>query len=319
MPHRGGPRLLVTDRQGALFIERARIHVDDGRVVYVQAEDARHRAFAIPHVNLAVLFMGQGTSITDDALRLLGEEHVHVAATGSGGTPLHMGALTTYQSTRHFRDFLPVYLDEARSLAAAKAVMAHRGEVLAKTGFAIGRQRLRMRDPAMLRKIAEAFRNKADAATSIQELLGHEGQFAKSLYATFAKLTTQVPDFRRRPGDDGASKGTDPAARINGLIDHGNYLCYGMAGAALWAVGIPPHMSVFHGKTRPGGLVFDVADGFKDALVLPLAFAIGTSSKNDDPETQFRTAMIDAFDDHQVLATCIALIERMIDAGKAAA
>src|SRR6056297_3849596 len=143
MRHKGGPRLLATDREGALYLERARIRVEGDRIVYFITDDEHHRVYNIPHVNLAVLFMGQGTSITQDAMRLLGEEGVHLAVTGTGGSPLHMGSLTTYTATRHFRDLLPVYLDPTRSLAAAKAVMRDRAERMKRIGGAGAQRHLR--------------------------------------------------------------------------------------------------------------------------------------------------------------------------------
>ena len=52
-----------------------------------------------------------------------------------------------------------------------------------------------------------------------------------------------------------------------------------------------PHgLSVLHGKTRRGGLVFDVADLVKDAIILPQAFI---SATRGDDEQQFRQACIE--------------------------
>ena len=105
---------------------------------------------------------------------------------------------------------------------------------------------------------------------------------------------------KERPPGKTQTPETKRIALANRLIDHGNYLCYGMAGAALWALGIPPHLSLFHGKTRAGGLVFDVADAFKDAFVLPLAFHAAVIPKVDDREQFFRGKLINAFDDKAV-------------------
>ncbi|MEI4471073.1 type I-F CRISPR-associated endonuclease Cas1f [Frigidibacter sp. MR17.24] len=316
MQVKGGPRLLITDREGALYLEHARIKVEDGRVVYRIEDDALGRHFNIPHVNLAVLFMGQGSSITQDAVRLLGEEGVHLAVTGSGGSPLHMGALTSYTATRHFREMLPVYLQAPRSLAAARVVMHDRAERMRKIGGAQAARHLGVRDPSRLSTLCRSFEERLAAVASVPELLGVEGQFSKSCYGYFAGASglSNSGDFRREAGQGAAVHGgpTNPLRLINRLIDHGNYLCYGMAGAALWALGIPPHMSVFHGKTRAGGLVFDLADSFKDALVLPLAFASVRSRPEDDPEKAFRARLIAAFDDRKVLAEAIATVERMI-------
>lgn len=315
MQLKGGPRLLVTDREGALYLERARIHVEGNRIVYHIADDEHRREYNIPHVNLAVLFIGQGTSITQDAMRLLGEEGVYLAVTGTGGTPLHVGALTAYTATRHFRDMLPVYLDEALSLQAAKTVMRDRAERMHKIGGALAICHLALRDCIALSKVCKSFESRIAPVTSIQELLGVEGQFSKACYKFFAQASglSKPEDFRREAGtgESGKDLPKDPFRLVNRLIDHGNYLAYGMAGSALWALGIPPHMSIFHGKTRAGGLVFDLADSFKDALVLPIAFAV-RNRKEEDPEKVFRGRLIAAFDDRKILAEAIETVGRMI-------
>ena len=315
MQLKGGPRLLVTDREAALYLERARIHVEGDRIVYHIADDEHRREYNIPHVNLAVLFIGQGTSITQDAMRLLGEEGVHLAVTGTGGTPIHVGALTTYTATRHFREMLPVYLDEKLSLQAAKVVMRDRTERMRKIGGALAGRHLSLRDPTPLSKICKSFEERLSHVATIQELLGVEGQFSKACYKFFAEASglSKSGEFRREAGL-GTGSGDlpkDPFRLVNRLIDHGNYLAYGMAGAALWALGIPPHMSIFHGKTRAGGLVFDLADSFKDALVLPIAFA-AVRNRKEDQEKTFRGRLISAFDDRKILAEAIATVERMV-------
>lgn len=322
MQLKGGPRLLVTDREGALYLERARVHVEGGRVVYTITDDEHAREFNVPHVNLAVLFLGQGTSITQDAARLLGEEHVHVAITGTGGTPMHMGALTTYTATTHFRRLLPIYQDPGLSLKAGVAVMLDRIERMETVGGKLAAKHLRVRQIDGLRKAAADFKAAMPKCTDVTQLLGYEGDFSKACYREFGRMVG-LQSFKRHAGagpPDASRPLEREAERIalaNRLIDHGNYLCYGMAGAALWALGIPPHMSVFHGKTRAGGLVFDLADGFKDALVLPLAFSVATGKKADDPEKTFRARLIEAFDDHKILAKAVNTVEAMLSAGEA--
>jgi len=321
MQRKGGPRLLATDREGALYLERARVHVEGHRVVYHIVDDEHAREFNIPHVNLAVLFLGQGTSITQEAIRLLGEEHVHLAVTGSGGTPLHMGALTTYTATGHFRRLLPVYADPALSLVAAVSIMRDRIGHMRGIGSKLAARHLRARTRAPVEAVCARFEKSLCSCAGIPELLGHEGTFSKGCYREFGKLAG-LPSFRRRAGvapeegDDEAGSDGARVALVNRLVDHGNYLCYGMAGAALWALGIPPHLPVFHGKTRAGGLVFDVADAFKDSLVLPLAFHVASSAKIADPEGAFRAKMIAAFDDHRTLASAIESVDSMLSAAE---
>lgn len=323
MQRRGGPRLLVTDREGALYLERAHVHVEGGRVVYRIADDEHAREFNVPHVNLAVLFLGQGTSITQDAMRLLGEEHVHLAVTGSGGTPIHMGALTTYTATAHFRRLLPVYSDPARSLRAAVSIMRNRAERMRQIGGKTAVKVFRVRHLDGLNQACKRFEASLAGCGDITELLGHEGGFSKSCYREFGRMAG-LERFKReaRAGPGAGAEASSESARValaNRLIDHGNYLCYGMAGAALWALGLPPHLSIFHGKTRAGGLVFDLADAFKDALVLPLAFHVATARRDADPEIAFRAGLIAAFDDHKILAEAVGAVEAMLVAAESPA
>lgn len=318
MQPKGGPRLLVTDRACALYLERARIHVENDRVVYHIADDEHRREYNIPHVNLAVLFIGQGTSITQDAMRLLGEEGVHLAVTGSGGTPLHMGGLTAYASTQYFREMLAIYLSPEKSLAAAKTVMGDRTARMRKLGLQGAQKWLRARDMPGLSRSCATFDANVASCGDIPQLLGFEGQFTKACYAEFSRAAGLSGEqaFHRDPGASAKGK-NDPEAtiRINRMIDHGNYLCHGIAGAALWALGIPPHMALFHGKTRAGGLVFDLADSFKDALVLPLAFAAAQEKGAEDAEKTFRSRLIGAFDESRILKEAIETVQRMVVAG----
>lgn len=317
MQHKGGPRLLVTDREGALYLERARIHVEGDRVVYHITDDKHRREYNIPHVNLAVIFIGQGTSISQSAMRLLGEEGVHLAVTGSGGTPLHMGGLAHYTSTRHFRAMLPIYLEPAKSLLAAKAVMRDRTARMKRFGGSGCQKWLQVRDTSGLSKICTRFEASLETCADINQLLGFEGSFAKACYAEFSGMCglSKTTVFRRDAGARAPDRSeADPIQHINRLIDHGNYLCYGMAGAALWALGIPPQMSVLHGKTRAGGMVFDLADSFKDALVLPIAFSLAKAKDQKEAEQTFRVRLINAFDDREILKEAIGTVERMITA-----
>lgn len=55
-------------------------------------------------------------------------------------------------------------------------------------------------------------------------------------------------------------------------------------------LGLPHGLAVLHGKTRRGGLVFDVADLIKDAVVLPQAFI---SAMRGDDEQAFRQGCIE--------------------------
>lgn len=312
-PGRAGPRLLVTQRAQAVFLERARVHADQGRVLYRTADDDLRKEYAIPHANLALLFLGQGTSLSQEASRLLADEGVFVSFTGSGGSPLHFGGLTTYTGTAHFRRMLTAYSDLEESLAMAKAFMRVRIAHMRKKGCRMADTLCQMDDDKPIRKACSKFEEALGAANDIPSLLGHEGNYTKSIYAAFAKGSglSRRAEFKRMAGAGigTIAPGSDAATVANSLIDHGNYLAYGFAGAALWALGVPPHMPVFHGKTRPGGLVFDLADTFKEAYVLPIAFAAAMGRLKGDVARTFRARLMDEFSRDAVLAAAITTLE----------
>jgi CRISPR-associated protein Cas1 len=244
---------------------------------------------------------------------------VYLAFTGSGGTPLHFGSLISYQSTSHFRRMMPVYMSAGKSLQAARVVMSKRCDKMRSLGKKSAASLFPNVDPSLLDRISTGFKAKLDGASSIEELLGFEGQYARQSYAVMATLAgVEVENgqsaFKRLPGN--ASTNEDRFRLVNAMIDHGNYLAYGVAGAALWALGIPPHMSIFHGKTRAGGLVFDLADAFKDSLVLPLAFHHGFSDVGADAEKEFRSNIIDLIDDENMLSYAIEVVDALLDAGE---
>ena len=74
-------------------------------------------------------------------------------------------------------------------------------------------------------------------------------------------------------------------------------------------LGLPHGLAVLHGKTRRGGLVFDVADLVKDAVILPQAFI---STMRGDSEQEFRQACIESLTSSESL-------DFMIDTLKAVA
>lgn len=113
-------------------------------------------------------------------------------------------------------------------------------------------------------------------------LLTEEARLSKQLFALAARAVSYGDFTRAKHGSGG-----DPANRF---LDHGNYLAYGLAASATWVLGIPHGLAVLHGKTRRGGLVFDVADLVKDATILPQAFV---SAVRGDEEQEFRQACIE--------------------------
>jgi len=71
-------------------------------------------------------------------------------------------------------------------------------------------------------------------------------------------------------------------------------------------LGLPHGLAVLHGKTRRGGLVFDVADLIKDALILPQAFI---AAMQGEDEREFRQRCTENFNQAEALDVMIDTIK----------
>lgn len=72
-------------------------------------------------------------------------------------------------------------------------------------------------------------------------------------------------------------------------------------------IGLPHAFALMHGKTRRGGLVFDVADLVKDAVILPEAFL---SAMRGDDEQTFRKACVEKLIETESLDYMIETLEK---------
>jgi len=287
--------ILHSKRANLYYLKHCRVLVNGGRVEYVTDEGKRSLYWNIPIANTTTLLLGTGTSITQAAMRELAKAGVLVGFCGGGGTPLFSAnemdvevawftPQSEYRPTEYLQHWVRFWFDDAQRLEAAKTFQRARLErigqhwlrsrTLREAGFAV--------DAATLESALDRSRQAIDAVPDNTRLLTEEARLSKLLFKLAARATG-YGDFTR--GQRGIAG--DPANRF---LDHGNYLAYGLAASATWVLGLPHGLAVLHGKTRRGGLVFDVADLVKDATILPQAFI---SAMRGDTEQEFRQACID--------------------------
>jgi len=293
--------ILHSKRANIYYLEYCRVMQKDGRVLYLTEAKKENLYFNIPIANTTVLLLGNGTSITQAAVRMLSQAGVLVGFSGGGGTPLYMAnnvehaiewmtPQSEYRPTEYLHGWMQFWFDDNQRLNAAKQFQTLRIEYLSRVwnkdkdlkqnGFLIN-------DNAIQSSLA-IFTKRTEAASKQSDLLLTEAQLTKALYK-FAANNTQLDNFTRQ------HQSSDLA---NDFLNHGNYLAYGLAACTLWVLGIPHGFAVMHGKTRRGALVFDVADLIKDALVLPWAFVC---AKENATEQEFRQQILQAFTDHKAL------------------
>lgn len=305
--------ILHSKRANIYYLQHCRVLVNGGRVEYVTDAGKQSLYWNIPIANTTTILLGTGTSITQAAMRELAKAGVLVGFCGGGGTPLFsaneidvevawFSPQSEYRSTEYLQAWVRFWFDDGLRLAAAKAFQHTRarriGEAwqhraLRDAGFAVA--------TARLDELLSRTHRQIDQAPDNTSLLTEEARLTKALFK-LAVDTVGYGEFTRVKRGSGG----DPANRF---LDHGNYLAYGLGATATWVLGLPHGLAILHGKTRRGGLVFDVADLVKDAHILPRAFI---SAMRGDDEQGFRRACIDALTRNDAL-------DFMIDTLKAVA
>jgi len=287
--------ILHSKRANIYYLQHCRVLVNGGRVEYVTDAGKRSLYWNIPIANTTTILLGTGTSITQAAMRELAKAGVLVGFCGGGGTPLFSAneidvdvawfcPQSEYRPTEYLQAWVRFWFDDDLRLYAAKAFQRARTarlreqwvhRQLREAGFAV--------DAARLEDLLQRTSRQIELAQDNTALLTEEARLTKALFK-LAVDTVGYGDFTRAKRGSGA----DPANRF---LDHGNYLAYGLGATATWVLGVPHGLAVLHGKTRRGGLVFDVADLVKDASILPQAFV---SAMRGDDEQTFRRGCIEA-------------------------
>lgn len=288
--------ILHSKRANIYYLEHCRLLVNGGRVEFVTDEGKRSLYWNIPIANTTTVLLGTGTSLTQAAMRELAKAGVLVGFCGGGGTPLFsaneidievawFSPQSEYRPTEYLQHWVRFWFDDALRLAAAKSLQLARlqrihehwinNRLLKDMGFEVDGDVL----TAMLAKAQMS----VESAPDVTFLLTEEARFTRQLYKLAANAVRYGDFVRSKRGG-----GSDSANR---LLDHGNYLAYGLGATATWVLGLPHGLAVLHGKTRRGGLVFDVADLVKDAIILPTAFI---SAMRGDSDREFRDACIES-------------------------
>ena len=316
IPPKALKTVLHSKRANIYYIDYCRLLLNGGRVEYVTDEGRRSLYWNIPIANSTVLLLGNGTSVTQAAMRELAKAGVLVGFSGGGGTPLFsanevdfevswFSPQSEYRPTEYLQSWVSFWFDQAGRLSAAQEMQLLRinftrthwlGKGLKKDRFEVDHQEL---DRLLDRSIEQI-----GCAPDQTALLTEEARLTKKLYRLAAEATGYGEFSRDKRGG-----GSDTANR---LIDYGNYLAYGLGATATWVLGLPHGLSVLHGKTRRGGLVFDAADLIKDALILPLAFI---SAMRGDEEQQFRQCCIQSLLQNEALDFMIDSLKEIASLG----
>jgi len=303
--------ILHSKRANIYYLQYCRVLVNGGRVEYVTDEGKHSLYWNIPIANTTVILLGTGTSITQAAVREFAKAGVLLGFCGGGGTPLFacnevqtdvewLTSQSEYRPTEYLQQWCQFWFNDEHRLHAAIRFQKFRLQNLNDIWGKLSKTRELNFPVSMtqLEGVIQSFEQRLTEANNNNDVLATEAIMTKALYKLVGQTTGYGEFTRAKQGG-----GVDLANRY---LDHGNYLAYGLAATACWVLGLPHGLAVLHGKTRRGGLVFDVADLIKDAIVMPTAFM---SAMAGHDESEFRQQLISQFQKYDVL-------DRMIDAIK---
>ena len=219
--------ILLSKRANLYYLEYCRVLCNGGRVEFVTDEGKRSLYWNIPIANTTTVLLGNGTSVTQAAMRELAKAGVLVGFCGGGGTPLFsanemdvevawFSPQSEYRPTKYLQHWVRFWFDDAFRLHAAKALQTLRlarirqhwthSRSLREAGFLI--------DTSALNPILDAAQQAVLSAADTQHLLVAEAHLTKQLYK-MAVNAMGYGEFTR--GKRGS--GSDPANRF---LDHDN-------------------------------------------------------------------------------------------------
>ncbi len=233
-------RVPHADRHGLMWLERGRLAVEKGTLVFTTAgtDALEPGAYDIPFQQLSNLLLGPGTVISHDALRLLARQQTGVLAVGSKGVRLYAASMPfgpdrSKRARRHAR----LWSDKERRIDVARKMYAIRlgGELPAYT-----------RD--------------------LNTLRGIEGTRVKRVYRNLAQQYDVDWQGRRYNRHDPESNDL-----VNKAINHAVTAVYAAARIAVAVTGTIPQLGFIH-ESSGHAFALDIADLFRSSTALPVAF-----------------------------------------------
>lgn len=292
--------IILSQKNTFVYIEFCKVSTVDGQLCFNKSQNGEIKYYTIPYGNLAVLILGPGTSITQQATRLIAKEKMLLAFSSGQMGNLYLTSQSEYRNPMFLQKWYLMFMNENTRLEGAKIMFKKRfdnnllfwdklnNNIAINSKFNVEK----------LKKLNEKTYEKVLLSKNTNELLGVEGNYVKDIYKILAnEFKIQ---FNRNYEE------TD----VNSFLNNANYLSYGIATSVLWTLGIPASLSLFHGKTRRGGLVFDLADTIKDAITLPLSFLC---YHNKGSLRDLRVLVLSIFEDFNILSNLFLTIREVLE------
>jgi CRISPR-associated protein Cas1 len=225
----------VRDKYPFIYLERGRLEVDDSSIKWI---DFEANVVALPIATLNTLLLGPGTTVTHDAIKTAVAANCSVCWVGEDSLLFYAAGFLPTADTRNLKQQVELSANPDESLEVARRMFA--------------------------RRFPDADLN----GKSLKEMMGMEGHRVRSLYQEKAR-EYQV-GWKGRQFTPGKFEFSDITNRV---MTAANAALYGILCSAIHSMGYSPHIGFIHSGS-PLPFVYDMADLYKEALCIDLAFAL---------------------------------------------
>lgn len=250
----------LRDSLSYLYVEHCRVDREEQSIALFDAEGETH----VPCASLALLLLGPGTRVTHAAVAALADNNCLVAWCGEEGVRLYAFGCGASRSAAALLHQARLVSHPELRLEVARRMHYHR------------------------------FEERPAPHLTLEQLRGWEGRRVRDAYARASRETGVSWQGRSYNRLDWGS--SDP---VNRALSAANSCLYGVCHAALLSLGLSPGLGFIHtGKTL--SFVYDVADLYKTAVTLPVAFRAAAEGPLQ-LERRTRLACRDAFRELRLL------------------
>ncbi len=223
----------VKDKYPFIYLEHGRVEIDDSSIKWISADG---EVIRIPAAMLSVIFLGPGTSITHEAVKVLASSNCRVCWVGEDSLRFYAFGETPTADTKNIKKQIRLASDKKRSLEIARKLFSMR------------------------------FPDNDVSNKTLKELMGMEGYRIRNLYELKAQEYKVGWKGRRYvPGQLELSDVTNKYLTIC------NAMLYGILSSVIWALGYTPHVGFIHSGS-PLPFVYDMADIYKADICIDTAF-----------------------------------------------
>ena len=275
-------RIPHADRHGLMWLGRGQLYVEAGTLRFrcAGSADLDRGDYAIPFQMVSCLVLQPGTSVSHDALRILARHGTGVVCVGEDGVRFYASLPAGPDTSARARRQVDIWSHPIRRSEVVRQMYAWRlGETL--------------------------------SATDLDTLRGIEGSRMKE---TYRKLASQYGiEWHGRRYDRAAPEEADVA---NQAINHASSAVEGAALTAVAATGAIPQLGFIH-EDSGNAFALDVADLFRDSVLLPIAFGATRKVLRDKQgpiERAVRQIAGETFRSDKVVPRMIDRIKELFDA-----